>query len=641
MKTHRSPDATQASGTKPITILETSLRNALETYSNVHRGSGHFSQATTRIYERARAIVSASVGKNNGHSFPVFCSPRLAAKLTAKMKPGTYSLRSTREQGLPLGVTAVIARAGDFPEGIPIQTGGGVTRVVATDWVLWARGTDRLEAGTPAIINSLALAKALQLTNGNGSSQLFSASAGVDTSQDIQPQDETEELTGFALLDLLRRTMPGRHLNVPTLLGERPFINFDHAASTPCFAPVMNTFFQAIKLPPASYPRIIEETRAGVADFLGAPESVYDVVFTSGTTEAVNLAAESLGLEPLGSEEPVILGSMLEHSSNDLPWRMVPRHTLIRLSVDKDGFFDMHELEHLLQDYNESAKYGKKRIKLVALSGASNILGTYSDLAAIADLAHRYGARLLVDAAQLVAHRPVNMENWGVDYLVFSGHKTYAPFGSGALVVRKGLLAFPMEEMVEIKASGEENVAGIAALGKALLLLKRIGFETIMAEERRLTMRLISGMSDIKGVTVTGVRDVMSPAFAFRGGVVMFGQKGSMPNTMAGYLSTGCGIGVRYGCHCAHIMVKRLAGVGPGLEQFQKVLLTLFPKINLPGFVRVSLGLGNSEEEVEWLLESLERRIIKEKEYPVTKQEVKRQTELFLRRVEQNVFGDG
>ncbi len=228
---------------------------------------------------------------------------------------------------------------------------------------------------------------------------------------------------------------------------------------------------------------------------------------------------------------------------------MVPGFSLIRLPVDAEGFVDLNELETLLRAYNQKGQHGKKRIKLVAVSGASNVLGVFNDLAEISRIVHRYGARLLVDAAQLVAHRKVEMEECGIDYLAFSAHKVYAPFGSGVLVVRKGLLNFSPAELELIQSSGEENVGGIAALGKALVLLQRIGLDVIQEEEQALTGRALRGLAQIPGLKIYGIQDPDSPRFAQKGGVIVFGLKDIMPNRVAKELAEQGGIGVRYGCH--------------------------------------------------------------------------------------------
>ena len=173
---------------------------------------------------------------------------------------------------------------------------------------------------------------------------------------------------------------------------------------------------------------------------VGAPPSEYDVIFTSNTTEAINLVAESTGRQLKHGTDSVVINTLLEHNSNELPWRTVPGASLVRLPMNAEGFVDPDELEALLRAYNETGEHGAKRVLLVAVSGASNVLGVFNDLAGIAQVVHRYGARLLVDAAQLVAHRTVDIASSGIDYLAFSAHKAYAPFGTGVLVARKGLL---------------------------------------------------------------------------------------------------------------------------------------------------------------------------------------------------------
>jgi selenocysteine lyase/cysteine desulfurase len=177
-------------------------------------------------------------------------------------------------------------------------------------------------------------------------------------------------------------------------------------------------------------------------EVLGTSLSSHDVFFTSNTTEAINLVAESLGKETRAEVEPVVLNTLLEHNSNELPWRMLQGSTLVRLPIDQEGFIELGQLEALLRDYNQARLHGKKRIELVAVSGASNVMGSYNDVAAMGRIAHQYGARLLVDGAQWVAHRKVDIQGSGIDYFVFSGHKVYAPFGTGVLLARTGMLTF-------------------------------------------------------------------------------------------------------------------------------------------------------------------------------------------------------
>jgi selenocysteine lyase/cysteine desulfurase len=299
---------------------------------------------------------------------------------------------------------------------------------------------------------------------------------------------------------------------------------------------------------------------------------------------------------------------------------------------------NLNELEMLLRAYNQEGQHGKQRIQLVAVCGASNVLGVFNDLADISRIVHRYGALLLVDAAQLVAHRVVETEGWGIDYLAFSAHKVYAPFGSGVLVVRKGLLNFSPAELELIRSSGEENAGGIAALGKALLLLQRIGLDVIQKEEQALTGRALRGMAQIPGLKIYGTVDPDSLRFARKGGVIAFDLGNILPGRVARELAERGGIGVRYGCHCAHLLIKRLVGVPPLLEQLQGLILRLFPRVALPGVVRVSLGIENSEEDVDTLIRVLGS--IARQPRAEAEKDVRQQMDDFVRAAARRVYAE-
>ena len=512
--------------------LERGVRAALETYANVHRGSGHNSLVSTHLYEQAREIVLEQLGLNKKKYAVIFCSPRRAEALKAQLEPGSYQGLSSQEIGLPLGVRALAVARKALPKGAPFQAGGGTARLVSPGWVIWAKAPDKFEAGTPAIISVIAFAVALRLIRHFGRDVFRDAVAAQPASAeepataqrlkatDILYHDELEQYSGRELLDALRQTLIGRGVRVPTAEGARPFINLDNAASTPTFEPIWNAVCQAWRQPKEVQGEIIQEVKSICAEMLGAPPADYDVMFTSNTTEAINLVAENLRNEPDQGIETIVLNTFLEHNSNELPWRTIPGVSLIRLPVDAEGFLDLDDLEVLLRAYNQEGQHGKQRIKLLAVSGASNVLGTFNDLAEISRIVHRYGARLLVDAAQLVAHRKVEMAGWGIDYLAFSAHKVYAPFGTGALLARKGLLSFGPAELELIRSSGEENAGGIAALGKALVLLQRIGLDVIQEEEQALTARALAGMAQIPGLKLYGIKDPDSPRFAQKGGVI-------------------------------------------------------------------------------------------------------------------------
>lgn len=586
--------------------LERDVHTALETYSNVHRGSGHNSLTSTHLYEQAREIVLDDLGLDKEGHTVIFCSPRRAELLQAQLGRLGCRAVSSRDTGLPLGLRAVAVARNALPAGAPFQPGGGTARLVFPNRVIWARGADKFEAGTPAIVNVIALARALQLIRQFGKDAFLAADAEQRTAADILYHDELEKFSGRELLAALRQTLIGQRIPVPTVAGAKPFINLDNGASTPTFEPIWDAVCQAWRQPEQVQREIVREVKSICAEVLGAPSADYDVVFTSNTTEAINLAAESLGSESQNGIRPVVVNTILEHNSNELPWRRLPGVALIRFPVDDEGFLDLNALEALLRAYNQEGRHGKKRIRLVALSGASNVLGVFNDLAEISRIVHRYGARLLVDAAQLVAHRKVEMAACGLDYLAFSAHKVYAPFGAGALVVRKGLLQFSSAELERIRSSGEENIGGIAALGKTLALLQRIGLDVIEQEERTLTERALRGLMQLPGLTVFGITPD-SPRFSRKGGVIVFRLGNRMASRVARELAEQGGIGVRSGCHCAHLLIKRLLDIPPLLQQFQGVMLTLFPQMTLPGLTRISLGIENTAGEIDTLIDVLDK----------------------------------
>jgi selenocysteine lyase/cysteine desulfurase len=590
---------------KALAELELGVYSALETYSNVHRGSGHNSMVSTLLFEQARDIVLEYLGLNKDRYVVIFCTPRRAELLRAQLAPGTYRSASSQDIGLPLGVRALAVERRALPRGVPFQTGGGTARLVSPGSVIWAKAPDRFEAGTPAIVNVIAFAKALRLIQRFGNDAFQGTAASKLAATDILCHDELEKCSGRELLDALRQTLIGRGVRVPTAEASRPYINLDNAASTPTFQPIWDAVRQTWRQPRRVQQEIVQEVRSICAETLGAPLAAYDVIFTSNTTEAINLVAEGFRSESEQGVESVVINTFLEHNSNELPWRMVPGVSLIRLPVDAEGFVDLNELETLLCAYSQEDQHGKQRIKLVAVSGASNVLGTINDLAQISRIVHRYGARLLVDAAQLVAHRKVEIERYGIDYLAFSAHKVYAPFGCGVLLARKGTLSFIPADLDLIRASGEENASGIAALGEALALLQRVGLDLIEEEEQALTRRALRGLAQIPGLKLYGITDPDSPRFARRGGVIAFDLKGIQPGRVAEELAERGGIGVRYGCHCAHLLIKRLLHIPPQLAQIQGLILTLFPGLALPGVVRVSLGLENSAEDVDTLIHVL------------------------------------
>ena len=590
--------------------LERGVHAALETYSNVHRGTGHFSMVSTALFEQARDIVLEYLGLDEASYVVVLCTPRRSEILKAQLKPGSFHIVSSQDIGLPLGITALAVERGALPKGVPFETGGEVIKIVSPNSVVWADAPHKFEAGTPSIVNVIAFAKALRVIQRFGSDSFKGRGDGVTTATEILYQDELWGYSGNELLLELRKALVGRDVRVPTAEGERSYINLDNGASTPTFSPIWDVVRQTWRQPEAVQLEIVREVKEILAEFLGAPLDEYDIIFASNTTEALNIAAQSLGGDSEEDTEPVVLNTLLEHHSNELPWRFTPGLSLIRLSVDDEGFVDLNELEGLLRAYNHDHAHGKKRIRIVAVSGASNVLGSFNDIQAISRIAHNYGARILVDGAQLVAHRRVQMEEYGIDYFAFSGHKVYAPFGSGALVVRRGLLSFDTAELAKIKASGEENVVGIAAMGKAITLLQRVGMDMIEHHEKALTQRALRGLSRIPGIEIYGVRDPDSPRFHRKGGVIVFSLNRVPHNLVAKELAEQGGIGVRNGCFCAHLISKYVLKIHPLRARGADLGLTLIPgftSIVLPGLVRVSFGIENDVNDVDTLIQVLEK----------------------------------
>ena len=514
---------------------------------------------------------------------------------------------SSNESGLPLGIAAIAVRKSALLSGIPPHSGGGTIRLIAPGWVIWANGPDRYEAGIPTIINVVAFTKALQLMMKYGP-DIFKIHKNqkLNVAEMIR-QDELDTFSGQDLLDHLSRSVIGISIPVPTTGGLKPFINLDNSASTPSFRSSWQVARKAWELDESKFGIVVNEVMSICSEFLDAPFSAYDIIFTSNITEAVNIAAENLFRSTTNNNDTVIISSLLEHSSNDLLWRFLSKSQLIRLCIDSEGFLDLDQMERLLADYNIKLLFGKKRIRLVTISGASNVLGTYNDLGRISEIAHKYWALLLVDAAQLVAHREVSIQESDIDLLAFSAHKMYAPFGSGALVFKREIISFNRSGSEKIKSPGEMNTSGIAAMGKSIVLLQRAGMDLISEKEQALVAKALTGLSTIPGIIIYGSTDINSSRFSAKGSVIAFSVKNSWPNKLAPKLAERGAIGVRFGCHCAHILVKHLVGVTPSLEKFQRIMLTILPKVSLPGIVRISFGLGNTGDKIDRFLLTMKK----------------------------------
>ncbi len=404
---------------------------------------------------------------------------------------------------------------------------------------------------------------------------------------------------------------------VPTLHGPKRYINFDNAASTPTFQPIADSVTSFLKW----YSNVhrgtgfksqlsswmYETSRDLVADFVKVDLATHVVIFTKNTTEAINKLANRFPLD----YDDIVLTTLMEHHSNELPWRRVAQ--VEHVGLNPDGTINKEHFVMLLKQYG-----GK--VKLVALTGASNVTGYINDIDFFAQEAHKYGAKILVDGAQLVPHRPVNMRSGDspmhIDYLVFSGHKIYAPFGVGVLVVDKetfeqgepdsvggGVVDIvTLEEaywtdLPDKEEAGTPDIIGVVALAKAIQLFESLGWDAIIEHEADLTAYALEQLREINGVTLYG--DTNPAHAADRLGVISL-NIGDLPHSLAAaILSYEGAIGVRSGCFCAHTYVKSLLRVSDENSKLLEQQILSRDRSQIPGAIRMSFGLYNTRAEVD------------------------------------------
>ncbi|HXW66664.1 MAG TPA: SufS family cysteine desulfurase [Thermoplasmata archaeon] len=335
-----------------------------------------------------------------------------------------------------------------------------------------------------------------------------------------------------------------------------------------------------------------EAARDRVRRFLRAKDAD-EVVFVRGTTEALNVAAASLGRLVLQRGDRVVT-TVMEHHSNIVPWHLLREQKGIDLEfvdVDDAGRLRLDQLDRLLD----------RRTKVVAVTHASNVLGTVNPVREIADRAHAVGAVVVVDAAQSAPHRALDVGALGADLLAFSGHKVLGPMGIGVLWGRRELLArMPPtagggEMISEVHQdrvgyreppgrfeAGTPNVAGAIGLAAALDYLEAAGWQDLAAHERRLFERAVAGLESRLG---DRVRVYGPEASEERQGVLSFSMRGAHPHDVAQLLD-GEGIEVRAGHHCCQPLMERL---------------------NVPALTRASPYLYNTETEIDRLVDGLVR----------------------------------
>jgi cysteine desulfurase/selenocysteine lyase len=326
-----------------------------------------------------------------------------------------------------------------------------------------------------------------------------------------------------------------------------------------------------------------EAVRDKVAHLLGASRE--EIVFTRNATESINLVAHSYGRTALKPGDAIVISEM-EHHANIVPWQMLRDATGVELRVAKitdAGELDFESLE---------AQFADGRVKLLAITHMSNVLGTYTPAERLAAFAHERGAKILLDGSQAVVHRAVDMRAIDADFYVFSGHKLYGPSGIGVLYAKAEILeAMPpflgggdMIASVSYEKStwakpphrfeaGTPAILETIGLGAAIDYVQAIGFPAIAAHERQLTDHGLSVLSKIEGLRILG-------AAQDRGGVISFTMKGAHAHDIATLLDRQ-GIAVRAGHHCAEPLMGRLGVTSTARASF--ALYTTMQEIDALG----------------------------------------------------------
>lgn len=387
-------------------------------------------------------------------------------------------------------------------------------------------------------------------------------------------------------------------------------INFDNAATTPPFRKVMEVIMEltqnygsigrGVGQKSEKTTKLYNEARDYLLDYFHIIEKdKYTIIYVNNTTDGINKLSRTL----IKDKSDIVIATRMEHHSNDLPWRRVCNVDYVE--VDENGRLLINKLEEMLINYNGKVKY-------VTVSGASNVTGYVNDIHKIARVAHKYNCKIIVDGAQLVPHKNIDMSGnsteEAIDYLVFSAHKLYAPFGSGAIVGLReefeenlppceggGAVSCVYDKAVEYllppekDEAGTPNYFGVMAMVMALKELKRLELIKIEAHEFYLKEKLMKGLMSIPNVTIYGDNNFYSDTL----GIVVFNVDKLNHQKVAEILSKEYGIAVRQGWFCAHPYCRRLMHVSE--------------KDEMLGMIRVSFGMYNSSSEVDYFLDVIEK----------------------------------
>lgn len=395
---------------------------------------------------------------------------------------------------------------------------------------------------------------------------------------------------------LLRQDFP--ILN-QTIHREKPLVYFDNGASTQHPISVIDAMDQCYRETYANVHRGIhwlseqasaqyEEARLKVAGFINAPFPEA-VIFTPGTTMAINLVANSWGRSKLNPGDEILL-TICEHHSNIVPWQQVAAETGAKVQfvdITADGLLDMDDLRGKLSE----------KTKMVAFMAVSNMLGTIFPVSEIIAMAKSVGATTLIDAAQHVPHEPTDVQQWDADFVVFSGHKILGPSGIGILWGRKELLesmppflgggsmidkvtteGFTPGELPAKFEAGTPPIVEAIGLGAAIDYISSVSLDAVASHEKTLSAALMKRLEKIDGLTVWG------PGAEHRSGIVSFTIEGVAAQDLAILLDQK-GFAIRVGHHCA---------------------MPLHQRLGIKASCRASFYLYNTADEVEAFADALE-----------------------------------
>ena len=356
-------------------------------------------------------------------------------------------------------------------------------------------------------------------------------------------------------------------------VNDEPLVYLDNAATTQKPLAVLQTVRDFYENDNANIHRGVhtlaqrateryEQVRQKVTDFIHGNDW-HEVVFTKGTTEALNWVAASYGATHVKAGDEIVL-SYLEHHSNLVPWQQLAKKVGAKLKyieLTADGQLDLQSAADLITD----------RTAIVALCHASNVMGVVNPIQAVSQLAHAHGAVMVVDGAQAVPHLPVDVQELGADFYAFSGHKMLAPTGVGVLwgklallnempplefggemIANVGLYETDFKEVPYKFEGGTQNIAGVIGLGAAIDYLQAIGLEQITKHEQELISYVLPQLQAIDGLEIYGPQDP-----SLRTGILSFNLTGLHPHDLASALDMD-GVAVRAGHHCAQPLMNYL-----------------------------------------------------------------------------------